>query len=298
MRVTTLAARTAYALATIAVAVTVAFVGIRVLPGNALRAQQVESGSNAVFQPADDAYADLNEPVVIQYVTYVSRLMRGDLGVSLYSGRSVSVLIGERLSSTVTLASMSLLLTTVWIVIAAACASVPRLRPAIDLVCVVGSAAPTFITGTLAIAVLGIPSPSSVENVVAAAAVLSLYVAATIVIPLLANIVDLERRSFVTTAHGKGLPPRRVFWIHIMPNAIRPLMGLIAVQIGFLLSGTVVTEVLFTRGGIGRLMIDSVMRRDYPVVQGLVLYVASLYVIAQMIARSLSDRDESGHFDA
>lgn len=298
MRVTTLAARTAHALATIAVAVTIAFVSIRVLPGSALRVQQVESGSSDAFVSADGVDANLSEPVAVQYVRYVGHLVRGDLGVSLYSGRPVSELIGERLPSTVILASTSLILTAALVVIAAAATATPRLRPVVNSVCVIGAAAPTFITGTLAIAVLGIPNPSSLENVVPAAAVLSFYVASTIAIPLIANIVDLERRSFVTTARGKGLRPRRIFWVHIMPNAIRPLMGLIAVQIGFLLSGTVVTEVLFTRGGVGRLMIDSVMRRDYPVVQGLVLYAASLYVIGQTLARSLADRDDSGRVDA
>lgn len=298
MRVTTLAAKVAYALVTIAVAVTIAFVGVRVLPGSAQRAQQVESGSNDALPSADGTDASLSDPVAVQYAAYVGQLVRGDLGVSLYGGRPVSELIGERLPSTVVLASTSLLFTTAFVVIAAGTSAIPRLRRIVSSLCIVGSAAPTFITGTLAIAVLGIPSPSSLENVVAAAVVLSFYVASTIAIPLIANIADLERRSFVTTARGKGLRPRRVFWIHVMPNAMRPLLGLIAVQFGFLLSGTVVTEALFTRGGVGRLMLDSVMRRDYPVVQGLVLYAASLYVIGQTIARMVAGRDEPGRLDA
>lgn len=298
MRVTTLAARAAYAIVTVAVAVSVAFVSIRLLPGSALRAQAVEAGVEQLPVPAGDPLADLNEPVHLQFVKFVAGLVRGDLGTSIYNGRPVIELIGERLPSTLTLALASVLVTVALLAAVVAVSSMPRLRSVVNMICVAGSATPTFITGTALIAVLGVPSPASFANVAAATAVLSYFVASSLAVPLIANIDDLEHRSFVTTARAKGLSQRRVFWVHVMPNAVRPLWGLMAVQIGFLLSGTVVTEALFTRGGVGRLMLDSVMRRDYPVVQGIVLYAAVVYVVGQALARSVSNGENPVHGDA
>jgi ABC-type dipeptide/oligopeptide/nickel transport system permease component len=87
----------------------------------------------------------------------------------------------------------------------------------------------------------------------------------------------VQRQQFIVAAHGRGLPPRLIAVRHILPNALIPVLPLVASQAGFLLSGTVITEIVFARPGLGRLLLDSVLRRDLPVVQGIVLLTALIY---------------------
>src|SRR5690606_31574174 len=133
---------------------------------------------------------------------------------------------------------------------------------------------PSYVTGTLLILVVGLADPDSVGGILAAALVLGFHTGGAIAQVFAVSINQVRRQPYISAAHGRGLRFASIELRHVWPNAILQVLPLIAVQAGFLVSGTVITEIVFGRPGLGRLMLDAVQRRDLPVVQSLVLLAA------------------------
>lgn len=282
---------------TIWLAATLAFLLLRVLPGDAIETQLVFSGAGTEVIAERRAALGLDLPLRSQYIQFIGGLLVGNLGSSLLDGQPVTVKIGQQIAPTVTLALAALVFAIIGGVGLGVAASfsvgwgISRLA---QVVTDMALSMPIYWTGTLAIYVftvwLGIlPSAGAgrISQLVLPVSVLGFHTAGAIARVTAVSLREIKGAAFVRTAHAKGLPGKTVILRHILPAGLPPVISVIALQSGFLFSGTVITESLFVRPGIGRLLLDSVLRQDYPVVQGIVVFSAAIYVILTLIADTL-----------
>jgi peptide/nickel transport system permease protein len=275
------------ALVTLWLAATLAFVALRLAPSDAITLQLTLSGATEQQIAARRAALGLELPLSAQYLNMLSGLLRGDLGVSLVNGRAVSALIGEQLAATLSLALGALIvgaLAGIGLGIGAALGSrfVQRLAQALIALLL---ATPIYWLGTLAIYVFAVwlgllPSVSrgnSLQALILPCGVLGLALSGSIAQVATAALREAKNAPYVQVAHAKGLPMRLIVWRHMLRAQGGALISLIGLQGGFLIGGAVVTEALFTRRGIGQLLLNAVNGRDYPVVQGVVLLSALAY---------------------
>lgn len=270
-------------------AVSLMFVLLRILPGDAITAQLISSGANQAIINTQRATLGLDQPVIVQYVTYLDRLLQGNLGESYLSGQSVGEIIGFYLGNTLVLALCALLLSillglSMGMLVVSARSQITRLVA--HLATNLALSLPIYWTGILAIAVFSIslnvlPASGADEfrHLILPAGVLGFHTAGAIALMTRTQIEQVSQADFVRTARGKGLPEGIIWRRHILRVGLLPVVSVIALQAGFLLSGTVITEMLFLRPGLGTLLVDSVARRDYPVVQGITLISASTFIL-------------------
>lgn len=288
-------------LSTVAVlwlAATLAFFALRILPGDAVTAQLAQSGASQAVIEQRRAEQGLTAPLWAQYGQYLGGLLRGDLGVSLLSGQPVSEMIAQQVIPTLQLGGLAL-------VTAAALGLILGSFGALDVGWGVSFAArliinlslstPLFWTGTAAIFIFSVwldVLPSSggarLSQLVLPVAVLGFHTAGAIARVAGSSVRAVRGADFVRTARAKGLPELLITLRHILRVGLIPVIAVVALQAGFLLGGTVITESLFVRPGIGRLLLDSTLRQDYPVVQGIVLLSAFSYTLLNLTADVLS----------
>jgi peptide/nickel transport system permease protein len=243
----------------------------------------------------------LDRPIPIQFVLWLGKVVTGDLGHSITNGLAVLPLILDRFQ-----VSAIIVLTAVLI---ATCIAVPagliaawRQNSAVDLA-VVGSATlllsiPSFWLGLLLLLLFGLKLkwlpvigyvPFS-ENfgqallyVILPIATLALVEIGVLARMARATSIEVLRLEYVTHARAKGVPEWRVLARHVLPNAFAPTLTLIGLVLGHLLGGIAVIETVFTLPGLGRLLVDSIFARDYPVVQGCLLFTAVIYVAVNLV---------------
>jgi len=238
----------------------------------------------------------LDRPLLEQFTTWVGRLARADLGVSIFSQQPVARLIGQRLEPTLILAlmatSMAVIIAVPLGVIAAYCGGGVFDRLVIGF-SVLGFSTPIFLVGYFLVYVfaLGLDwfpaqgySPLSAglgicfrSLLLPALAVALLYVA-LITRVTRAVCIEVLNQDYVRTAQAKGLEPWVVLWRHVLPNAAVPIATVVGIGIAAMLGGVVVTETVFNVPGLGRLTADAIVRRDYPIIQGLMLLFTGIYV--------------------
>jgi peptide/nickel transport system permease protein len=269
-------------------ALTLAFVALRVLPGDAIRAQLTEAGLSATAIDQRRAELGLDLPLMEQYVRYIGEIAKGNFGYSLYTGEAVVDIIRDRVGSTLHLAAYGIVVMAATAVVLAGCAARSDwLATAAQAVITVAIGLPSYVTGTLLILVVGLADPDDIRGVLAASLVLGFHTGGAIAQVLAASLEHIRHQPYITAAHGRGLRPASIELRHIWPNAVLPVLPLAAIQAGFLVSGTVITEIIFARPGLGRLMLDAVLRRDLPVVQSLVLLAALVYGLCLLVAEFL-----------
>ncbi len=279
-------------------ALTLAFIALRVLPGDAIRAQLTEAGFSVTAIDQRRSELGLDLPLGEQYVRYIGEIARGDFGVSLYTGEAVIDVIRARAGSTLQLAAYGFFVMLATAVVLASGASRKDWIAGIaQTVITLAISLPSYLTGTLLILALGLADPESFRGVLAASLILGFHAGGGVAQVLAVSIAQIRHQAYITAAHGRGLRSASIERRHVWPNAILPILPLAAVQAGFLLSGTVITEIVFARPGLGRLMLDAVQRRDLPVVQSLVLFAALIYsmclLIAMFAARLIDPRPAS-----
>lgn len=267
-------------------AATLAFFALRVLPGDAITAQLAQVGVPPEEIEARRAALGLTDPLPVQYGRYLLGLVRADLGTSLLSGLPVADLIGQQLGPTVTLAVSALAVAvaaglTMGVV---AAVNVPALSRVARFIISVALSTPIYWTGTLAIYLFSVQLallPSSgagrVSQLILPALVLGFHTAGAIARVMEASARETLGAEFVRTARAKGLPEWLILGRHVLRAALLPVVPVVALQAGFLLGGAVITEALFTRPGVGRVLLDATVRQDYPVVQGVVVVSAVMY---------------------
>ncbi|MBK8419880.1 ABC transporter permease [Candidatus Villigracilis saccharophilus] len=232
----------------------------------------------------------LNDPLYVQYGRYLGKAVQGDLGVSIRNYQPVSKSIGDQLPSTVALAISAL---SVALAIGGTLGLLAALRHGswfdtlIMSLSVSGLSIPTFWLGLLLIILFSVKLKlfPSISNDSSAAALflpaltLGLPEAAVVARMVRASLLDVLNKDYIITARAKGLPERLVIFKHALRNALIPVVTFLGLQMAYLLGGATIVETMFARQGIGRLAVQSIFSRDYPMVQGVVLVTAAIYVL-------------------
>jgi peptide/nickel transport system permease protein len=240
----------------------------------------------------------LDKSLPEQYAIWLTQVLRGDLGRSAYLASSVAELIREGLPQTLRLGSLSLLFA---VVVAIPLGILGAVRPDswVDrlglAVAVSGQAIPTFWLGILLILLFGITlgwlpisGSSSWLHFILPAAALGYHAVPPILRLTRTSMLDVLGADYIRTAHAKGLHPLRVIVVHAFRNALIPVIALLSVQFGHMLSGSIIVESVFAIDGIGLLAWESIKRNDIQVVQGLVAVVAAIYICLVTLADILT----------
>jgi len=263
------------------------------LPGDPVGAMLYEyAGDPAVAEQLREQLG-LNQPVWRQFVTFLLNALQGDLGRSLTTSRPVSAEIAAYLPRTLELAISALLVATLLGVCMGILAAVHRdtwLDQLVMLVSLVGVSMPIFWSGLLLIQLFAVqlgwlPVTSGGQGfagLIMPALALALAPAALITRLTRGSLLEILPQEYIRTAYAKGLSQRTVLIHHALRNMMIPLVTVVGLQLGAMLSGTVVVETVFTRPGIGTLIITAIKQRDYLVVQGAVLYLSVLYVLVNL----------------
>lgn len=242
----------------------------------------------------------LNDPFLVQYGRYLKHAAQGDFGYSYQSKQAVSEAISIRFPNTLKLAIASMIVAVV-IGIFAGLISALKHNSWLDVTsttfALAGISIPNFWLGTLLILVFavnlqwlpvgGLSEPfytvDGFKQLILPAITLGTGSAAMIARMARSSMLEVIKADYVRTARAKGVKERNVIWIHTLKNAMIPVITVIGLNFGFLLGGTIITEKVFAINGVGRLMIDSIAMRDFPMVQGSVLLVATLFVVVNLI---------------
>lgn len=273
--------------------VTFTFFAVRAVPGDPVTAILGGPGSNASAEAVAQARADfgLDLPLGQQYLNYLGQLLRGDLGESYRLHRDVADVIAQLVPGTLALAGVALVLGWV-IALALAWWSVRGGRGsalAADFIGIVASALPHFWLGALLIALLatGLGLPVAISGpgfggLIVPAITLALPLGGYLAQVMRDALVATLEEPFVLAARARGESRAGVFLRHLLRRAAVPAIGLTGWAFGSLVSGAVVVEQLFARPGLGRALVDAVLARDVPMVQGVLIVVAVAYVIVTL----------------
>lgn len=270
----------------------VIFMIIRLVPGDPAR---LIVGTEAT--EADVAnirrQLGLNAPLPVQYLRYVDALAKGDLGRSLRNRQPVTALLRARLPNTLTLAGASLAVTLVIGVGTGMLAAIRRgtaFDTASMVFALIGVSMPGFWLGLMLIFFFAVrlgwlptSGAGGIKQLILPAVTLGVGNAAIIARLTRANLLEVLHQEYVRTARAKGLRPRSVLIGHAMRNAIIPTLTVLGLQWGTLLAGSVVIETVFAWPGVGRLLVDSVAVRDYPVIQACVLLFALVFMLTNLM---------------
>ncbi|MFP4375606.1 MAG: nickel ABC transporter permease [Spirochaetales bacterium] len=265
---------------------------IRLIPGDPARALAGVNATPEFVQQVRERYG-LDDPLHVQYWTFVTNLVQGDLGTSTFSNRPVTTEIRERFPRTLLLASVSLVLATL-VGVSAGIISATKRNSFFDnasmFVALVGVAAPVFwlalmlqLLFAVHLRVLPATGIGRIEHLILPSITLGMASAALMARITRSSVLDVLRQDFITTARSKGVSERMVIYKHALKNALIPVVTVLGLQFGILLGGAVLTETVFAWPGVGRLLVDAILRRDYPVVQGTVMLLALLFVIINLV---------------
>ncbi|NEW96159.1 ABC transporter permease [Rhodopseudomonas sp. BR0G17] len=243
----------------------------------------------------------LNEPLYVQFFTWVGRLLHGDLGVSLISQVPVLQMIGQRIEPTITVALSTIVLSVIVAVplgVVAAWKHGTWVDRFVMGLSVIGFSVPVFVIGYVLIQIFAIElrwlpvqgfRPMArgfgpfAERLVLPTLTLSFIYIALIARMTRAAMLDVLGEDYVRTARAKGITESRVLLRHALRNAAVPVITVIGTGFALLISGVVVTESVFNLPGIGRLTVDAVLARDYPVIQGMILLTSGIYVAVNLL---------------
>lgn len=242
----------------------------------------------------------LDEPLQVQYVRWLGGVLHGDLGTSLRTGQPVLSSILDRFSVTLELTGLAMVVALLIGVPAGLIGAVKqysKLDYAVTLFALAGLSVPNFLLATLMILLLSLsvrllpPSGYVAFNVDPAqnlrlmampALALGLGAASYITRMTRSSVLETLRQDFVRTAYAKGLPSLAVIVGHALKNALIPIVTVVGIQLGYLLGGAVIVEAIFAVPGVGRLALDGINMRDYPVVQGTVLFITVVFVFINL----------------
>ena len=268
------------------------FAIIRFIPGDPARAiAGVHASPEYIEQVRRELLLD--EGLHIQYYVYMTNLLQGDLGRSTFTNRPVTVELAQRFPNTMVLAATAMVIASI-IGMSAGIVSATKRYSLFDnfsmLAALVGVAAPVFWLGVMfqllfSVQLGWLPSGGigTWKHLVLPALTLGLATAALLARITRSSMLEVLGQDYITTARSKGLIERVVINKHAFKNALIPVVTVIGLQFGTLLGGAVLTETVFSWPGIGRLMVDSILARDYPVVQGAVLLLAVFFVMINLV---------------
>lgn len=269
-------------------ALSLVFLLVHLIPGDPVEVMLGETASGADKLEMRRSLG-LDKPLATQYLTFLAKLAAGDLGSSLFEQASVSEIIGQRLPATLELALCAMIAA---LAISFPLAFLAARRPGSStdrmalLFSLFGLSLPNFWLGPLLMIVFSIQlgwmpvsGRGGVLHVILPALTLGLGMAAILTRMLRASLLQVARAEFVQTARAKGLSEKSVWLKHMLRNALLSVVTIMSLQFGALLAGSLITETVFSWPGIGRLTVQAIQTRDYPLVQGCVLVIAVAYVL-------------------
>ena len=235
----------------------------------------------------------LDQPLIIQYFKFLANAATGDFGISLRQNAPALELVLERVPATLELALTSFVLGLILafgIGLAMRLSTSPRVRSAIMWIALGRQAIPVFSFGLLLILIFAVwlrwlPSlgRGSIEHLILPALTLATYELALYLRLFNASLAVEQKQDYVRTAYAKGQSRTQVILRHMLPNALLPLVTIAGINLGLLLGGTVVTETVFSWPGVGRLIVQSVSQRDYPVIIAGVFIISLIFVVVNLI---------------
>lgn len=239
----------------------------------------------------------LDKPIPVQYVAYLGSALQGDLGRSLKSGKEVTLLIRDTLPNTLLLGVVALAIAYLVAVPMGVMAAV-RQNTILDQLAMgfamLGIAVPHFWLGLILILVFAVslhwlPATGSgtPQHLILPALTLGLEGTALTARMTRSSMLEVLRQDYVRAARAKGLREQQVVYLHALKNALIPIISLLGLRMGWLVGGAVIVETVFAWPGMGRLLVDGILTRDYPVVQGVLVMLGASVLIANLIADGL-----------
>ena len=291
--------RVGASLLTLLIATVVVFVGVRALPGDPATALSAETSNPAALDAIRAEYG-LDKPVPVQYFLWLGHALEGNLGTSPHTGLSVSQSLAERLPITLELTVLALLIALLLGVPLGILAAVRRGSFAdyvASTTALAGLSVPHFWLGILFILAFAVnlqwlPASGFVPltdplgnlaHMLMPATVLGIGLAAVVMRQMRSAMLESLGADYVRTARAKGMSEWTVVGLHALRNSLVTVVTVVGLQLGALISGAVITEQIFIIPGIGKLTIDSVFSRDYPMLQGVVLVTATGYILANLL---------------
>ena len=272
------------------------FLLMYVSPGAPVRAMYAVSGSIPSEEVLEQTREELglNDPFFIQYGNWISNSLRGDFGTSYSKGEAVATLLMERVMPTIQLALLSLVI-MVLVAVPIGVYSALRQNSILDYLLrgttFISISMPNFWVGLLLLYVVAmklgwlpvVSNQMNFQRLILPAVTLAIAMAGKYARQVRAAILEELRQDYVAGARARGLSERCVLWCHVLPNAVLPLITMLGLSLGSLLGGTAVVEVIFSYPALGSLAISAITSRDYPLIQGYVLWIALIYMAVNLV---------------
>jgi peptide/nickel transport system permease protein len=295
-----LARRVAISVLTLFLITLIVFTGVRMIPGDPARVLAGTDADEAGLEEIREKYG-LNDPISVQYFRWLTLALRGDLGESIRTREPVTATVATKLPVTAQLAGFALII-ALGIAIPAGIFSAVRRNTVWDLlanaVSLCGVSIPSFWLGIMLILLLSVrlhvlpasgfvpffqDPAGNLQRMLMPAFVLGAALAAVLMRQTRNSMIEVMSANYIRTAYSKGLAERVVILRHALRNGLIPIVTILGLQTGALMGGAVVTEQIFVVPGFGRLIVEAVFTRDYPLVQGVVLITASSYVLINLL---------------
>ena len=272
------------------------FLLMYVSPGDPVRAMYAVSGSIPSEEVLEQTREELglNDPFFIQYGNWISNCLRGDFGTSYSKGEAVATLLMERVMPTIQLALLSRVI-MVLVAVPIGVYSALRQNSILDYLLrgttFISISMPNFWVGLLLLYVVAmklgwlpvVSNQMNFQRLILPAVTLAIAMAGKYARQVRAAILEELRQDYVAGARARGLSERCVLWCHVLPNAVLPLITMLGLSLGSLLGGTAVVEVIFSYPALGSLAISAITSRDYPLIQGYVLWIALIYMAVNLV---------------
>jgi peptide/nickel transport system permease protein len=266
---------------------------MRVLPGDPTQMMAAEFGASAEELARMRASLGVDDPIMVHFWDFVRNAARGDLGRSLFTNRPVTTQIVDQVPSTFQLAAASLVI-AILIGVPIGVVAAVRSNSVIDagsmVLALIGVSMPSFWLGLILIYVFSyrlgwLPAAGvgDLRYLLMPAFALGFSSAAIIARLTRSSMLEVLRQEYIVTARAKGLASRLVIFRHALKNALIPLVTIIGLQFASLMGGAVIIETVFARKGLGSLTIQAILQKDYPLVQGTILFVALAYIVVNLI---------------
>lgn len=275
----------------------IVFILMNIIPGDPV-AQLMDARSGALDKNVIEQIREqwgLNDPLPLQYLHFLQGVVQGDFGISYQSRSSVTELLLERIPVTLQITILGLIIA---IVVGITVGIIGALRRGswvdslVSSFSVSGVSLPSFFLGLILMYIFAVkfqllPATGYVAGefkyLLLPSITLGLAVSGVIARITRSAMIDILTMDYMTTAISKGISSSRVIVLHALKNAMPPILTIIGVQMGLLLSGAVITETIFGLPGVGRLLIDAILQRDLPIVQGCVVFIATMFLLVNLL---------------
>lgn len=271
----------------------IVFLILRLIPGDPVAALVSGTSLSAAQIAALRENAGLDEPVYVQFAQFFAGLLRMDLGTSFATRQPVTEMIAGQIAPTLALAFAATIVTSVLGIslgVAAATFSNTVWDGVIRILSLVATSVPSFWIGLILIMTVSFQlgwfpatGTGGLDRLVLPAVALGIPGAGVVSRLVRNNIIEVKGENFVTALHAKGIPAHTVMLRHVLRSAILPAVTAVGLQIGVLLAGAVIIEAVFARQGLGNLLQQAITMQDYPVIQGVVLVIAIIYILVNIL---------------